>query len=70
MMTRPSSLTGAAGVYHVASRLAYDGFHVSVTFGNAPFVDLLASSADGTATAAVQVKTTDYAGRTRGRGEM
>jgi hypothetical protein len=55
-------------VYAVATRLAFEGFHVSVTFGNAPAVDLLVSSADGGATVAIQVKATAHAGRTRGRG--
>src|SRR5579871_3950711 len=65
---RASSLTGAAGVYFVASYLAYRNIHVSITFGNAPAVDVLASSADGTRTVAIQVKTTEYALRHRGRG--
>ena len=68
-MERPTALTGTAGVYFVASRLAFEGFHAAVTFGNAPFVDVLASLPDGSATAALQVKTTHWAMRTRGRGD-
>jgi hypothetical protein len=68
-MGRPGSLTGAAGVYHVASCLAFRGLHASLTIGNAPFVDLLVSSPDGRASLALQVKTAAWAERTRGRGE-
>jgi hypothetical protein len=67
--TRPHALTGAAGSFFVASRLAYHGIHASVTFGNAPSVDIIVSSADGGSSLAIQVKTTASAGRTRGRGE-
>lgn len=68
-MERSGILTGTAGVYHVASQLAARGFHAAPTFGNAPFVDLIVGSVDGSATLSVQVKTTINALRTRGRGQ-
>ena len=61
-------LTGTAGVYFVASQLAAKGFHAAPTFGNAPSVDILVGLADGVATLSLQVKTSRYALRTRGRG--
>jgi hypothetical protein len=69
MASRPHALTGASGTFFVASRLAFQGIHASVTFGNAPAVDLICSSADGGSSIALQVKTTAWAMRTRGRGE-
>lgn len=69
-MTKKSSvLTGTAGVYFVASRLAIHGFHAAVTYGNAPHVDILVSLPDGSATLSLQVKASECALRTRGRGE-
>lgn len=64
---RSGILIGTAGVYFVASQLATRGFHAAVTFGNAPYVDLLVSLPDASASASVQVKTALYAFRTRGR---
>ena len=64
---RPSNLTGTAGVYFVASRLAAMGFHAAPTFGNAPNVDILVGLPDGEATASIQVKTSWQALRRRGR---
>ncbi len=69
MAKRSGILTGTAGVYHVASQLAARGFHAAVTFGNAPSVDILAGLLDGSATLSLQVKTSHWALRTRGRGE-
>jgi hypothetical protein len=57
-----------AGTYHVMSRLALNEIHASCTFGNAPNVDILASSADGAKSISIQVKTAYDAKRTRGRG--
>ncbi len=68
MPKRPSNLTGAAGAYYVASRLATQGLHAALTVGNAPNVDIIVSLIDGKASLALQVKTTDSALRTRGRG--
>jgi len=61
-------LVGTAGVYFVASQLAARGFHAAVTFGNAPYVDLLVSLPDASASVSVQVKTAVRAFRTKGRG--
>lgn len=64
-----SQLLGTAGTYHVMSQLCMKGVHASCTFGNAPYVDVLASSLDGSQTVAIQTKTAWHALRTRGRGE-
>ena len=61
--------TGTAGVYYVMYRLARLGVHASATHGNAPGVDILASTPDGSRTLAIKVKTTVYATREHGRGE-
>jgi len=66
-MKRATALTGAAGTFYVASRLAFEGFNAAVTLGNAPMVDILVSSAEGDAKVAVQVKTTEWAHRPAGR---
>ena len=58
-----------AGTYFVMSKLAMNEIHASCTFGNAPAVDILVSSADGAKSIAIQVKTAEYAKRWRGRGE-
>ncbi len=68
MPKRSGVLTGTAGVYHVASQLAQQGFHAAVTFGDAPSVDILVASRDGASTISLQVKTSQWALRTRGRG--
>ncbi len=64
-----TALTGAAGVYFVAARLNAMGFQCAPTFGNVPSVDILVSSIDGAALVSLQVKTTMYGLRFRGRGE-
>lgn len=69
MAKRDSALTGACGVYHVASVLTFRGLHAAITAGNAPYVDIIASLPEGSASVALQVKTTDNAIRTRGRGK-
>ena len=43
-------------------------FHCAATFGNVPSVDILVSSLDGSAQVALQVKTTMWGLRYRGRG--
>jgi hypothetical protein len=58
-----------AGTYFVMSKLALNGIHASCTHGNAPNVDILASSSDGAKSISIQVKTAEEAKRTRGRGE-
>lgn len=68
-MPATASLTGSAGVYFVASRLNAMGYHVGITLGSVPTVDLLVSSQNGSASVCLQVKTSGWAVRTRGRGE-
>jgi hypothetical protein len=68
-MARDPAMTGMAGVHHVASVLLYREIHAAITTGNAPNVDVLAGLKQGTATLGIQVKTTEYALRYRGRGE-
>jgi len=68
MAKRPSILTGTAGVYYVAYELARRGYHAAVTHGNAPTVDLLVANVEGEASLSLQVKTSKWAMRTRGRG--
>jgi hypothetical protein len=64
-----SQLTGVAGVHFVASYLSFLGFHAVPTTRNVPGPDLLVSSLDGSNSLTLQVKTTLWALRTRGRGE-
>ena len=68
-MSMKGIFTGTAGVYYVMYQLALRGFHASCTHGNAPNLDILVSSEDGDQSLAIQVKTTEYATRFRGRGE-
>ena len=69
-MAKPSGiLIGTAGVYHVASQLASRGLHAAVTFGNAPSVDILVGQLQGASTLSLQVKTSHWALRNRGRGQ-
>ena len=64
-----SQLTGVAGVHYIASYLAYLGFHAVPTTRNVSGPDLLVSNPDGSKAVSVQVKTTMWAMRTRGRGD-
>ena len=66
---RTSQLTGVAGVHFVASVLAYLEFHAVRTTRNVPGRDLLVSTLNGAKSLSLQVKTTAWAMRTRGRGE-
>jgi|SRR5579875_2053457 len=63
------SLIGSAGVYFVAARLNHLGLQCATTFGNVPSVDILVSNLNGSALISLQVKTTGYALREKGRGE-
>lgn len=49
-------------------QLAKRQFHASYTHGNAPNVDILVCSEKGDISLSIQVKTTEYATRHRGRG--
>lgn len=68
-MTRSSQMTGVAGVHFVASYISYLGFHAVPTTRNVAGPDLLVSSIDGATGITLQVKTTTWAMRTRGRGD-
>lgn len=63
MSTAKAQFTGAAGVFHLARELALRGINAAVTVGNAPNVDLLASSLCGRRSLAFQVKTSKNAHR-------
>jgi len=66
---RSSQLTGVAGVHYVAALLSYLGFHAVPTTRNVAGPDLLISNLNGSKSLSMQVKTTVWAMRTRGRGE-
>lgn len=68
-MTGQHIFTGTAGVYYVMHKLAVRRIHAACTHGNAPDIDILASTKNGRKTVAIQVKTTDNALRFGGRGE-
>ena len=53
-----AALRNTAGVYHVASRLAYEGFHASVARGAGSGTDVLAGLPGASGTAAIAVRTT------------
>lgn len=61
-------LTGIAGVHYVAGYLSYLGYHAVPTTRNVKGPDLLVSNASGSKAVSLQVKTTWWAMRTRGRG--
>lgn len=58
-----SQFIGSAGEYFVAYNLAVRNIHAAVTLGNAPDVDIIVSSGDGSKHLAVQVKTANWAHR-------
>lgn len=64
-----STLTGAAGEHYVAYILSKMGFLAALVREGSPTVDILASNVTGTETIAIQVKSTDWAMRTRGRAK-
>ena len=63
MATGKSQFVGTAGQFHVAYGLSVREMNVAITLGNAPNVDIMASSADGTRTMSIQVKTSRNAYR-------
>jgi hypothetical protein len=67
---RSSQLTGVAGVHYVAAYLAYLGFHAVPTTRNVAGPDLLVSNLSGSKSLSLQVKTTIWGMRTRGRGDQ
>jgi hypothetical protein len=64
-----SQFISTAGTYYVMHKLAMNEIHASCTFGNAPNVDILASSIDGSKSISIQVKTSSCAIRWKGRGQ-
>ena len=69
MMARGrAQFVGAAGQYYLAYGLAVRHINASLTLGNAPSVDVLASSPDGRHSLAFQVKTSSYAYRRKRYG--
>lgn len=64
-----SQMTGVAGVHYVVSYLNYLGFHAVSTTRNVAGPDVLVSTYDGSRGLSLQVKTTAWAMRTRGRGK-
>ena len=69
MRQLPAVLTGTAGEHFVAYRLTAMGLLVALTRGGSPTVDLMVSDIHGKKAISVQVKTTEYALRERGRGK-
>lgn len=67
MPIRPTALTGAAGEHYVAYELSRRGYIAALTRGGSPSVDILAGSTDGKRTIGVQVKTSNWAFRSRKR---
>jgi len=63
-----SQFVGAAGQYYLAYGLAVRQINASVTVGNAPSVDVVASSSDGKRSLAFQVKTSRSAHRAKHYG--
>lgn len=64
-----SQLTGVAGVHFVASYLSFLGLHAVPTTRNVKGPDVLVGNIDGSRGLALQVKTTVWASRNRGRGD-
>ena len=63
MITGRSQFVGTAGQFHLARELALRGINAAITLGNAPSVDLMASSSCGRRTVSFQVKTSRNAYR-------
>lgn len=68
-MRRNTKLVAAAGEHYVAYALASLGYIAALVREGSPTIDVLASSIDGARTVGIQVKTTEWAERTRGRGK-
>ena len=68
MVRGKAQLTGAAGQFHVARELALRGINAALTIGNAPSVDVIASSSDGSRALSFQVKTSRSAYRAKRYG--
>jgi len=64
-----SKIIAGAGEHYVAYVLSCFGYISALVREGSPTIDLLASNIDGSSTVGIQVKTTEWAERTRGRGE-
>lgn len=69
MPKQNTKLTACAGEHYVAYKLSCNGIIAAMTREGSPSVDIMASTIDGSKTLAIQVKTADWASRTRGRGK-
>lgn len=68
-MARNTRLTGTAGEHYVAYKLSSMDIVVALPRDGSPTVDILASNMEGNKVIAIQVKTTEWATRDRGRGK-
>ncbi len=68
MATGKSQFVGTAGQFYVAYGLSVREINAAITLGNAPSVDLMASSANGKRTVSIQVKTSRNAYRSKRYG--
>ena len=68
MATGKSQFIGTAGQFYVAFCLAARDINAAITLGNAPRVDLMASSPDGKRTLSFQIKTSTNAYRKKRYG--
>ena len=64
-----SKLTGTAGEHYVAYKLSSMGLVAAIPREGAPTVDILVFDDRTSKTASIQVKSTEWATRERGRGE-
>ena len=64
-----SKIIAGAGEHYIAYVLSCLGYISALVREGSPTVDLLASNIDGSNTIGIQVKTTEWAERTRGRGK-
>ncbi len=71
---RSTALRDTAGVYHVASRLALEGFHATVARGSGAGADVLATLPGSTATAVLTVRAAvcppGFADGAEGKGDV
>jgi hypothetical protein len=64
-----SQFVGTAGQFYVAYGLSIRNINASITIGNAPSVDIIASSDDGRKSLSIQVKTASRAYRNKRYGK-
>ena len=64
-----TKIVGGAGEHYIAYVLSCFGYITALVREGSPTIDLLASDVIGSKTIAIQVKTTEYAKRNRGRGK-